>query len=320
VWTLTIKEGALEMLERDTPQPGPLDVVVAVRAAGVNAADLMQRLGFYPAPAGAPPDAPGMELAGVVSAVGERVIEPLLGRRVGAIVGGGAQATHCLVPSEHLLFLPEQVSWEEAGGFPEAFSTAYDALVSQGHLATGERVLVSGATGGVGVAGVQIAHALGAEVIAVTRTDEYHAALRALGADETVTLDEVGSLKGVDVVLELLGAAHLGVAQRILNPFARVVVIGVGAGSRVEIDLLNVMRTRSTITGSTLRSRSREEKAHVARLVGDTLVPRWTRGDLQVPLARVFDLRDAEAAYEYFGAPGKFGKVVLRVEGESPLG
>ncbi len=308
------------MLERDTPQPGPLDVVVAVRAAGVNAADLMQRLGFYPAPAGAPPDAPGMELAGVVSAVGERVIEPLLGRRVGAIVGGGAQATHCLVPSEHLLFLPEQVSWEEAGGFPEAFSTAYDALVSQGHLATGERVLVSGATGGVGVAGVQIAHALGAEVIAVTRTDEYHAALRALGADETVTLDEVGSLKGVDVVLELLGAAHLGVAQRILNPFARVVVIGVGAGSRVEIDLLNVMRTRSTITGSTLRSRSREEKAHVARLVGDTLVPRWTRGDLQVPLARVFDLRDAEAAYEYFGAPGKFGKVVLRVEGESPLG
>lgn len=320
MWTLTIKEGALEMLERDTPQPGPLDVVVAVRAAGVNAADLMQRLGFYPAPAGAPPDAPGMELAGVVSAVGERVIEPLLGRRVGAIVGGGAQATHCLVPSEHLLFLPEQVSWEEAGGFPEAFSTAYDALVSQGHLATGERVLVSGATGGVGVAGVQIAHALGAEVIAVTRTDEYHAALRALGADETVTLDEVGSLKGVDVVLELLGAAHLGVAQRILNPFARVVVIGVGAGSRVEIDLLNVMRTRSTITGSTLRSRSREEKAHVARLVGDTLVPRWTRGDLQVPLARVFDLRDAEAAYEYFGAPGKFGKVVLRVEGESPLG
>ena len=308
------------MLERDTPQPGPLDVVVAVRAAGVNAADLMQRLGFYPAPAGAPPDAPGMELAGVVSAVGERVIEPLLGRRVGAIVGGGAQATHCLVPSEHLLFLPEQVSWEEAGGFPEAFSTAYDALVSQGHLATGERVLISGATGGVGVAGVQIAHALGAEVIAVTRTDEYHAALRALGADETVTLDEVGSLKGVDVVLELLGAAHLGVAQRILNPFARVVVIGVGAGSRVEIDLLNVMRTRSTITGSTLRSRSREEKAHVARLVGDTLVPRWTRGDLQVPLARVFDLRDAEAAYEYFGAPGKFGKVVLRVEGESPLG
>ena len=314
MWALTIKEGALEMLERDTPDPGPFDVVVAVRAAGVNAADLMQRQGFYPAPAGSPPDVPGMEFAGVVSAVGERVIEPLLGRRVAAIVGGGAQATHCVVASEHLLFLPEHVSWEEAGGFPEAFTTAYDALVSQGDLAPGERVLVSGATGGVGVAGVQIAHALGAEVIAVTRTDQYHAQLRALGADETITLDEVGSLKGVDVVLELLGAAHLSAAQRILNPFARVVVIGVGAGSRVEIDLLNVMRTRSTITGSTLRSRSREEKAHIARLISDTLIPRWTTGELKVPLAQVFDLRDGEAAYEYFSTPGKFGKVVLRVE------
>lgn len=314
MWTLTINDGALEMLERDTPAPGPFDVVVAVRAAGVNAADLMQRQGFYPAPAGSPPDVPGMELAGVVTAVGERVIEPLLERRVAAIVGGGAQATHCVVASEHLLFLPEHVSWEEAGGFPEAFTTAYDALVSQGHLAPGERVLVSGATGGVGVAGVQIAHALGAQVIAVTRTDQYHAQLRALGADETATLDEVGSLEGVDVVLELLGAAHLSAAQRILNPFARVVVIGVGAGSRVEIDLLNVMRTRSTITGSTLRSRSREEKAHVARLIGDTLIPRWTKGELTVPIAKVFDLRDGEAAYEYFGAPGKFGKVVLRVD------
>ncbi|HVA70196.1 MAG TPA: zinc-binding dehydrogenase [Acidimicrobiales bacterium] len=314
MWTLAIKDGALEMLERDTPEPGPLDVVVAVRAAGVNAADLMQRQGLYPAPAGSPPDAPGMELAGEVSAVGERVIEALLRRRVGAIVGGGAQATHCVVPSEHLLFLPEHVSWEEAGGFPEAFSTAYDALVSQGRLAPGERVLISGATGGVGVAGVQIAHALGGEVIAVTRTDQYHAQLRDLGADEVVTLDDVGALRGVDVVLELLGAAHLSAAQRILNRFARVVVIGVGAGSRVEIDLLNVMRTRLALTGSTLRSRSREEKAHVARLVGDTLIPRWTTGELKVPLARVFDLREAEAAYEYFGAPGKFGKVVLRVE------
>ena len=314
MWTLSIKDGALEMLERDTPSPGPFDVVVEVRAAGVNAADVLQRQGLYPAPAESPPDVPGLELAGVVTAVGERVIEPLLGRRVAAIVGGGAQATHCVVASEHLLFLPEHVSWEEAGGFPEAFTTAYDALVSQGHLAFGERVVVSGASGGVGVAGVQIAHALGAEVIAVTRTNEHHAQLRALGADETVTLDEVGSLHDVDVVLELVGAAHLSAAQRILNPFARVVVIGVGSGNRVEIDLLNIMRTRSTFTGSTLRSRSREEKARVARLINDTLIPRWTMGELTVPLAKVFDLRDGEAAYEYFSAPGKFGKVVLRVE------
>lgn len=302
------------MGERDTPEPGPFDVVVAVRAAGVNAADLLQRRGLYPAPAGSPADVPGLELAGVVVVVGERVVEPLLGRRVGAVVGGGAQATHCVVPSEHLLFLPEHIGWAEAGGFPEAFTTAYDALVSQGHLEAGQRVLISGATGGVGVAGVQIAHAFGANVIAVTRTDEHHDELRALGADETVTVDEVGSVEGVDVVLELLGAPHLSAAQRILNPFARVVVIGVGAGSRVEIDLLNIMRTRSTLTGSTLRSRSRNEKADVARLIGDTLIPRWTKGELKVPLAQVFDLRNADAAYEYFSKPGKFGKVVLRVE------
>ena len=168
---VVIHEGTLVLEERATPNPGPLDVVVAVRGAGINAADLMQRDGHYPAPEGSPADVPGMELAGVVSAVGERVHEPLLGRRVCAIVGGGAQATHCLVPSEHLLFVPDHVSWDQAGGFPEAFTTAHDALVTQAHLAAGERVLISGATGGVGVAAVQIAHALGAHVIAVTRTE-----------------------------------------------------------------------------------------------------------------------------------------------------
>jgi len=314
VWALTIKEKELELVERDAPVPGPFDVVVTVHAAGINAADLMQRQGFYPAPLGWPVDVPGMELAGVVSAVGDRVVEPVLGRRVCAVVGGGAQATHCLVPSEHLLFLPDDVTWEEAGGFPEAFTTAYDALVSQGNLHDGQRALISGAAGGVGVAGVQIAHALGAHVTAVTRTTEFHDALHALGADDTTTLEEVDSIEPVDVVLELVGAAHLERAQRVLNPFARVVIIGVGAGSRVEMDLLGIMRTRSTFTGSTLRSRSREEKARVARLVGDALIPRWTIGELKVPLARVFDLRSGADAYDYFAQPGKFGKVVLRID------
>ncbi len=311
---LTIDNGELVVAERETPVPGPFDVVVAVRAAGINAADLLQRAGHYPAPPGAPADVPGMELAGVVVAVGDRVVEPLLARRVAALVGGGAQASHCLVASEHLLFLPDHVTWPEAGGFPEAFSTAYDALVTQGRLRAGERVLVSGAAGGVGVAGVQIAHALGAHVTAVTRTDQHHGRLRALGADAAIVLDEVESIEPVDVVLELLGAAHLGLAQRRLARFARGVVIGVGAGARVELDILNLMATRATITGSTLRGRSRQEKAEVARAVADALVPRWTAGELEVPVAQVFDLDDAAAAYEYFARPGKFGKVVLRVE------
>jgi len=312
---VVIREGNLEAEERETPEPGPNDVIVAVRGAGINAADLMQRDGHYPAPEGWPVDVPGMELAGVVSAVGERVHEPLLGRRVCAIVGGGAQATHCLVPAEHLLFVPDHVSWDQAGGFPEAFTTAHDALVTQGHLSAGERALISGATGGVGIAAVQIAHALGARVIAVTRTSEHHERLRECGADETVTLDQVGEVGRVDVILELVGAAHLSVAQNLLNPFARVVVIGIsGGGSRVEIDLRAFMGSRSTLTGSTLRSRSRKEKGEVADRVNQTLIPRWRTGEVHVPVAQSFALEDVADAYDYFAQPGKFGKVVLRVE------
>jgi len=312
---VVIDDGNLKVEERETPDPGPLDVVVAVRAAGVNAADLMQRDGHYPAPEGWPPDIPGMELAGVVSTVGDRVHEPLLGRRVCAIVGGGAQATHCLVPSEHLLFVPDHVSWDQAGGFPEAFTTAHDALVTQGHVSAGERVLISGSTGGVGIAAVQIAHALGAHVIAVTRTSEHHHRLRECGADETVTLDQVSAIDRVDVILELVGAAHLGIAQSLLKPFARVVVIGVsGGGSRVEIDLRAFMASRSSLTGSTLRGRSRAEKAEVADRVSHTLIPRWRTGEVRVPIAQSFALEDVARAYEYFAQPGKFGKVVLRID------
>lgn len=312
---VVINDGNLEVQERETPNPGPLDVIVAVRGAGINAADLMQRAGHYPAPEGWPPDVPGMELAGVVSAVGDRVHEPLLGRRVCAIVGGGAQATHCLVPSEHLLFVPDHVSWDQAGGFPEAFTTAHDALVTQGHLAADERVLISGSTGGVGVAAVQIAHALGAHVIAVTRTSEHHGRLRDCGADETVTLDQVAEVERVDLILELVGAQHLSAAQTLLNPFARVVVIGVsGGGSRVEVDLRAFMGTRSTLTGSTLRSRSRPEKGEVADRVNQTLIPRWRTGEVHVPIAKSFALDDVARAYDYFAQPGKFGKVVLRVD------
>ena len=256
-----IDEGALRIDERPTPEPAPFDVVVAVHSAGINAADLLQRRGFYPAPPGWPADIPGMEMAGVVSAVGDRVNEPLLGRRVCAIVGGGAQATFCTVPSEHLIFVPDHVTWDEAGGFAEAFVTAHDALVTQGRVRAGERVLVSGAAGGVGVAGVQVAHALGAHVVAVTRDSAHHDRLRAIGADETVTIDQVGEVAPVDVVLELVGAANLSVVQHSLAAFARVVVIGVGGGARVDLDLLSMMRTRASFTGSTLRSRTRAEKA-----------------------------------------------------------
>jgi len=312
---VVLREGDLEVVERETPQPGPRDVVVAVHTAGLNSADLLQRQGLYPAPPGWPADVPGMEMAGVIANVGEDVHEALLGRRVCGIVGGGAQASHCRIPAEHLIFVPDHVNWNEAGGFAEAFLTAHDALVTQGELRAGQRVLISGATGGVGTAAVQIAHRLGAHVTAVTRSDEHHDTLQTLGADATVTFDDVASLEPVDVVLELVGATHLRLAFGVLAPFAHVVVIGVGnGGGRLDLDLHRIMATRATLTGSTLRSRSREEKAAVVARATETLSPLWASGELTAPVARTFALEDAAMAYDFFAQPGKIGKVVLVVE------
>ena len=306
-------DGRLEVQQRPTPEPGPGDVVVAVTGAGVNAADLMQRRGHYPAPPGWPADIPGLELAGVVTAVGDGVDVELIGRRVCAIVGGGAQATHCVVPSEHLVAVAGSIDLTVAGGFPEAFVTAHDALVTQAGAGAGDRVLISGAAGGVGSAAVQIAARRGAHVIAVTRTTQFHDRLRELGASETITIDQVATLDPVNVIIELVGAAHLQQALDVLAARARVVVIGVGGGGHVELDLLSVMNRRATITGSTLRSRSRDEKALVIQRASADLLDDWASGRLQVPVARVVDFADIAEAYDYFVEPGKFGKVLVRI-------
>ncbi len=308
---LTLCEGRLEVVQRDDPLPGPGEVVVGVRACGINAADLLQRRGLYPAPPGWTPDVPGLEMAGLVLGIGAGVDASLEGRRVCAIVGGGAQATRCRVPAAHLIGLPEDVDWVEAGGVAEAVLTAHDALLSQGHLRAGERVLISGAAGGVGVAAVQIAHSLGAHVVAVTRDDTHHSALADLGASQTITLEQVQDLSGIDLVLELLGAAHLERALGALGPHGRVVVIGVGAGSRASIDLLTLMNRRVVLTGSTLRSREHDEKAAVTAAAAAWLNEPWPTRDFHMPIAQRFDLAEAEAAYEAFARPGKFGKIVL---------
>ena len=306
-------DGRLEVQQRPTPEPGPGDVLVAVAGAGVNAADLMQRRGQYPAPPGWPVDVPGLELAGVVTAVGPGVDIELIGQRVCAIVGGGAQATHCVVPCEHLIAVVDSIDLAIAGGFPEAFVTAHDALVTQAGAGAGDRVLISGAAGGVGSAAVQIAARRDAHVIAATRTTEFHDQLRGLGASETITVDQVATLDPVDVVIELVGTAHLQHALAVLAAQARVVVIGVGGGGRVELDLLSVMNRRATITGSTLRARSREEKALVIKRASADLHDDWASGRLQVPVARVVDFADIATAYDFFAEPGKFGKVLVRI-------
>jgi putative PIG3 family NAD(P)H quinone oxidoreductase len=308
---VVIREGQLHWEVREDPVPGDTELLVAVRAAGLNAADLVQRAGFYPAPPGWPADIPGMEFAGEVAAVGRQVTLFAPGDRVMAVVGGGAQATMALVDETHALPVPGDLSWTEAGGFPEVFTTAYDALFRQAELQMGEHVLVSGAAGGVGTAGVQLAACAGARVTATVRDPARRDAVAALGADVVLAPGEEAADGPYDVVLELVGAPSLTTVLPHLAAWGRVVVIGVGGGGRMEVELMQLMQKRVRIGGSTLRARSRREKADVAADVAAHVLPALAAGRLRVPVHETFPLAEAQAAYERFAAGSKFGKVVL---------
>jgi NADPH:quinone reductase len=308
---VVIREGQLYWEERADPVPGDTELLVAVRAAGLNAADLVQRAGFYPAPPGWPVDIPGMEFAGEVVAVGRQVTLFSPRDRVMAVVGGGAQATMSFVDESHALPVPDDLSWAEAGGFPEVFTTAYDGLFRQAELQMGERVLVSGAAGGVGTAAVQLAAQAGAVVTATVRDPNRREAVAALGAGVVLAPGDEGAAAPYDVVLELVGAPSLTSVLPHMATWGRVVVIGVGGGGRMEVELMQLMQRRVSIGGSTLRARSRREKADVAADVAAHVLPALRAGHLHVPVHATFPLAEAQAAYDHFAAGAKFGKVVL---------
>ena len=299
---VTIVDQRIEVREHPDPEPAKGELVARVRAAGVNAADLMQVQGFYPAPPGSPADIPGLEFAGEVAATGPGVTRFGIGDRVASIVGGGAQAELAVVHERLAMPMPATVDWPEAGGFPEVFLTAHDALFTQAGLQPGDRALVHGAAGGVGTAGVQLAAAAGARVTASVRNRDLWHAVRELGADDVVPHD---------VVLELVGAVNLAADVEALARGGRVVVIGVAAGARAELDLYAVMTKRALVTGSTLRARPLEEKALVSRRVEAHVLPLLEAGLIRVPVAETFPLDEASAAYERFAAGGKLGKIVL---------
>lgn len=308
---VTIVDGSLEWRAHPDPVPGRGELLVAVRAAGLNGADLLQRRGLYPPPPGSPPDIPGLEFAGEVVEAGPGTTRHGAGDRVMGIVGGGGQAELVAVDERTVLPVPAAVEWEAAGGFPEVFTTAHDALFTQAGLIAGERVLVSGAAGGVGTAGIQLAAAAGARVVATVRNPDLHEAVGALGAHEVVLPVDVAGAGPYDVVLELVGAASLETALGALATGARVVVIGVGGGSRIELDLRTVMGSRARIGGSTLRARSLDEKAVVAERVAAGVLPLLESGALRVPVAATYPMAEAAAAYDRFAAGGKLGKLVL---------
>ena len=308
----TVVNGTLTVVEHPDPEPGTGEVQVRIRAAGVNNADLMQVKGLYPAPPGSPPDIPGLEVAGEVVATGLGATRFEIGDRVMAVVGGGGQAELLAIHERLLVPVPDEIDWLQAGGIPEAFTTAHDALFSQCGLALGEAVLISGAAGGVGSAAVQLAAQAGARVTATVRNEQRRADVSGLGA---VAIDPADALAHgpYDVVLELIGAPNMAMNLQALSTGGRIAVIGVGGGAKAEIDLLAIMGKRARIHGSTLRARPLEGKAAAARAMEQHVVPLFQTGRLRVPIAASFPLERVAEAYEQFAAGGKFGKIVIEI-------
>jgi NADPH:quinone reductase len=321
VHAVTIEGGALAWREHPDPTPGTGELLVAVRAAGVFRGDLMQRDGLYPPPPGtSPPELPGLELAGEVVATGPGVRRFGVGDRVMAVVTGAGQSELAVVPELVALPVPEGVGWPAAGGFPENYTTAHDALFTQCGLAMGERVCIHGAAGGVGTAAVELAAAAGCSVVATVRNPALREGVAALaagargggsGAADVVDPDSFVEHGPFDVILELIGAPNMDGNLRALATGGRIAVIGVGGGATAEIGLFALMRTRGRIHGSLLRPRPLEEKAAAARRMERHALPLLARGALTVPIAATFPMREAAAAYERFAAGGKLGKIVL---------
>ena len=308
----TIRDGEVLVEEHPDPAPGAGEVLVSVAAAGVNGADMLQRRGRYPAPPGSPQDIPGLELAGTVEALGAGATRFSPGDRVMGIVGGGGQGELAVVHERQLMPVPDSVAFPDAGGLPEVFTTAHDAVFTRAGLRPGERLLVHGAAGGVGTAAVQLGHLLGAHVTATVRNGDAWDAVAGLGADELLEPQGFEEHGPFDVILELVGAPNLGANVKALETEGRIVVIGVGAGAKAELNLAALMAKRARIMASTLRARPLEQKAATARAMEKEVLPWFARGDLRVPVAETFALDDVAAAYDHFAAGGKLGKIILQ--------
>lgn len=313
----------LELDEVEDPAPGSEEIRVRVRAAGMNRADLHQRRGLYPAPPGSPADIPGLEFAGEVELCGDRVRNLWPGDRVMGIVGGGAHAEKLVLHHGLCLEVPKELSWEEAAAIPEVFLTAYDALFQRSHLGPGEVVLLHAAASGVGTAAAQLAQVAGAKVIGLSRSSEKRRKLEALGLalvldpaaeDVAERIRRVGGERGVDVVLDLVGAASWALNLEVIAEQGRLILVGTLSGSKATVDLGLLMRKRVTVIGTVLRSRPLEEKMELVRIFSRHVLPMLAEGRLRAIVDRVLPLEQVAAAHEILERNESFGKIVLRVD------
>jgi NADPH2:quinone reductase len=288
-------------------------VLVEVAGAGVNRADLVQRAGRYPAPPGAPPDVPGLEFSGTVAAVGPAVRSLETGARVFGILGGGGQASHVVVAEPHCCRVPRELDLVEAGGVPEVFVTAHDALFGQAQLQAGERVLIHGVGSGVGTAAVQLAHVAGAWTVGTSRTSQKLERARRLGLDDAVAAGEdmAERIGDIDVVLDLVGGDYLDVDLRVCRTGGCVIIVGLLAGARAEIDLGRLMSARLCLRGTSLRTRPDHEKARAVASFCARVVPLFARARLRPVIEEIVPLERAADAYERLKSGDTFGKIVL---------
>ncbi len=325
-------EASLELRQVPTPEPGPGQARVRIRACALNRADLLQRRGLYPAPPDAPADIPGLEIAGEVDAVGSGTTDVRVGDRVYGIVSGGGYAEQVVVHARTLAKIPmvgaSPLGFVEAAAIPEAFLTAYDAMVLQGGLAAGETVLVSAVGSGVGTAAVQIARAIGARAIGTARSKEKLSRAESLGLLAGVVAEanpdgsprfaggvrEANDGRGVDVVLELVGGAYVPESLAALADRGRLVLVGLLAGARADIDLGTVLRRRLRVFGTVLRSRPLEEKIAAAQVLARNLSPLVAEKRLVPVVDRVLPLAKAAEAQDLMASNATFGKIVLEID------
>jgi len=315
----------LKLRDVPTPHPSADQVLVRVRAAGLNRADLLQRAGHYPAPPGFPQDIPGLEFAGEVAELGPDVRLWKPGQRVFGITGGGAYAEFIIVHERTLAEIPPNLDWVEAASIPEVFITAHDALWKQAELQPSETVLVHAVGSGVGLAAVQLARAINAVPYGTSRTHDKLQRAREYGMQDGVELRE--SLdplqaaverwtrgRGVDVVIELVGGNYVAASIRAMALYGRMIVISSSAGPNAQLDLRPLMTRRLSIRGTTLRARPLEEKIAATRAFADEVVPLFARGVLQTVIDAQFPLEQAAAAHARLESNQTFGKVVLRLD------
>jgi len=296
------------------PEPGPWHVRVAVRASACNRADILQRRGLYPAPHGVPAQVPGLELAGVVDALGAHVTRWKVGDPVMAIVGGGAHVDRIVLHEREAVRVPEGLDLVQAAAVPEAFMTAYDAAVLQGGLASGQWLAVNAVGSGVGTALVQLARALGARTVGSARTPAKIERAQALGLDDGgADLVAAARARGIAaaVLVDLVGGPPLAQAIDVLRPGGTAVLVGLLAGARAELPLGLLLQRRLTLRGTVLRSRPIEEKIQLARLFEDRVVPLFEAGSLRPVVDRVLPLSAIADAHRALEASDTFGKVVL---------